>query len=395
MTPPDLASVTPWPFFYLKFIIMTQDVEVKPFFEYDELIQRLVDRGMSINHPLRAQRKLTQVGYYRLSGYWYTSRKFKIVEDKIQYESNFKKNTNFEDIFDFYLFDKKLRIEFTDALERIEIYLRTIMSHEIGRLNPLAYLDKKQFSKNAFKPYSKIHYNDWIERHNRLIDTSKEDSIANHKKNGKPIPIWVAAEAWDFGALSKFYSILSGKNQDLICNRLGIDNRKELDNWLINLNGVRNRCAHHARLCNKPNTRTLSIPRKGYFNLLDLGENQKNKFFGIISVIWFLLKKIGPSSTWISRIANIIDQKPDIPGLTFKSMGFPENGFPRNKFPETKLIAAPVPVEINSIEKLEKTLDQFYLIYKQTKLQDISEQDKKRINALQDRLLEYSCDIEL
>ncbi|MGT0149176.1 Abi family protein [Vibrio metschnikovii] len=123
------------------------------------------------------------------------------------------------------------------------------------------------------------------------------------------MPLWVVAEAWDFGALSKFYSILSGNNQDLICNRLGLDNRKELDNWLINLNGIRNRCTHHARLCNRSNPRTLQTPMKGYFNLLDLSQNQKNKFFGLITVIWFLLKQIGPSSTWICRIADLIDQK--------------------------------------------------------------------------------------
>ena len=63
--------------FFLPLIYkMKKPIEVKPFFEYDELIQRLTDRGMLIKDPLRAQRKITQVGYYRLSGYWHTSRKF-------------------------------------------------------------------------------------------------------------------------------------------------------------------------------------------------------------------------------------------------------------------------------------------------------------------------------
>lgn len=258
-------------------------IEVKPFFEYDELIQRLIDRGMLIRDPLRAQRKLTQVGYYRLSGYWHTSRKFKRVEKKIQHEDEFQKNTYFENIFEFYLFDKKLRVEFFDALERIEIYLRSIIAHELGRINPLAYLDKKQFSKYAFKADSKIRYDDWLSRQERLIKSSKEDSIEDHKRKGKPLPIWVVSEVWDFGSLSKLYSILSGKNQDLICHRLGLDSRKELDNWLINLNGIRNRCAHHARLSNRSNPRTLLMPRKGYFNLLALNEGQKINFTVLLS----------------------------------------------------------------------------------------------------------------
>lgn len=314
---------------------MTESIQVKPFREYDELTSQLTARGMIIKDPLRAQRKLTQVGYYRLSGYWHTSREFSYVGGNIVHKNSFQKGTTFENIFEFYLFDKRLRIEFTDALERIEIYLRTIIAHEIGRLDPLAYLDKKQFTKNAFKADSRIKYVDWINRHDRLMRESKEESIVDHKTKGKPVPIWAAVEAWDFGALSKFYSILKGKNQDLICDRLGLDSRNVLDNWLINLNVIRNRCAHHSRLCNRPNPRTFLIPRKGYFNTLDLGQGERSKFYGLIAVIWFLLKQIGPSSNWISRIEQLVDNKPQIPGFTYKSMGFPESGFPKKHFPET------------------------------------------------------------
>lgn len=371
---------------------MKKPLEVKPFFEYDELVQRLTDRGMLIKDPLRAQRKLTQVGYYRLSGYWHTSRKFDFVETKIQHENEFQRNTCFENIFEFYLFDKRLRVELTDALERIEIYLRTIIAHEIGRADPLAYLDKKQFSKDAFKANAKIHYDDWITRHNRLIEGSKEDSIEDHRNKGKPIPIWAAAEAWDFGALSKFYSILSGKNQDLICNRLGLDNRKELDNWLINLNGVRNRCAHHSRLSNRPNPRTLTIPRKGYFNLLGLDQNQKNKFYGIIAVIWFLLKQIGPNSIWICRIADLIDQKPEVPGFTFKSMGLSEAGFPRKLFSET-IKPTPELVRKTPIDELECRLGSLLSFKDEFDLTKIAAQDKARLKLIVEKLIAQSYEL--
>lgn len=370
---------------------MTESIEVKPFFEYDKLIQRLTERGLLIKNPLRAQRKLTQVGYYRLSGYWYTSRKFKYIDRKIQYESDFQKNTHFENIFDFYLFDKRLRIECTDALERIEIYLRTIIAHEIGRIDPLAYLDIKQFSKKAFNEDSNIRYCDWISRHDRLIKESKEDSIVDHLKKGKPIPIWVAAEAWDFGALSKFYSILSGKNQDLVCARLGLDNRLELNNWLINLNGIRNRCAHHSRLCNRTNPRTLKIPHKGYFNLLELEESSKNRFYGIIAVIWFLLKQIGPNSTWICRIADLIDQKPQIPGFTYKSMGFAESGFPRDIFPEAVKAET---YEKSAIEQLEESWESFFTLKKSLCLKQVAIKDKPRLEKLIDALTDSSYNID-
>lgn len=101
----------------------TEDDLVKPFLEYDELIDRLQERGMIIKDFSRARRKLIQVGYYRLSGYWFTARQFQQDQNrKRTYLDSFRPETTFEDVFDLYLFDKRLRIEFTDALERIEIF---------------------------------------------------------------------------------------------------------------------------------------------------------------------------------------------------------------------------------------------------------------------------------
>jgi len=312
------------------------DTDVKPFKEYDELLQVLTDRKMVIQDPLRAQRKLTQVGYYRLSGYWYTARKYKWLDDgNKEIYNEFHSNTKFEDVFDLYLFDKHLRLEISDAVERIEIFLRTIIAHELGSIDPVAYLDKKQFSKGAFDPDSKIpNYVDWLIRHQKLLDDSKEDCIIHYRKNKQPIPIWVACEVWDFGTMSRLFSMLSGKNQDLICKRVDIDNRKALENWLINLNGIRNRCAHHSRVFNKPSLRGLILPQKGYFNLLDLSRNEKDRLYGLITVIWFLLKKIGNNSRWIYRIADLVDNMPNVAGATIRSLGISTDKFPREKFPE-------------------------------------------------------------
>ena len=329
----------------------------KPFLEYDALVSLLTQRGMVIGDPLRAQRKLTQVGYYRLSGYWHTSQKYKfLAPKKIQIFSEFQDNTTFESVFNFYLFDKSLRLELTCALERIEVYLRTIIAHELGRIDPMAHKDKKNFSKFSTNPAHSgqdgiSDFELWHTKHEELLKSSREESILSHRKYDKPIPLWVASEAWSFGTLSKLYSMLNGANQQRICDRIGLENRTILDNWLINFTGIRNRCAHHSRLCNRPNIRTLIIPKNGYFNLLNLSETDKNKFYGFICVVWFLVKKIGPSSNWINRMADIIDNKPHVTGFNFKSMCFGDDGFPRKLFPQTVVTAKPA----ISIEELYQT----------------------------------------
>jgi abortive infection bacteriophage resistance protein len=359
--------VTVWPFFYLKFVkIMEENGQqsqpvppsktVKEFLEYPDLVKTLKDRGMLIADEARCQRKIAQVGYYRLSGYWHSARTFKRNGFDIQYDNTFQRGTSFDDAFSFYLFDKAMRQEFLSALERIEIYFRTIIAHEIGRVDPLAYKNKYLFSKNSFDKNKKGHnYDDWNDRHDALLKDSKEDSISSHIAKDKPIPIWVAAEAWDFGTMAKFYSMLKDNYKDTICNRVGIDKREVLDNWLINLNGLRNRCAHHSRLCNRPSPRTFMLPKKGYFNLLQLSRSECEKLFGAISVIWFLVKIIGPSSKWLHRVADLIDTKPNIPGFFYSSMGFPREavGFPRERFVElqSKTVAVSDAVEPQSLSE--------------------------------------------
>jgi len=49
----------------------------KPHKNYKELVEILTNRGMIIPDTIRAERKLSQIGYYRLSGFWYPCRKFK------------------------------------------------------------------------------------------------------------------------------------------------------------------------------------------------------------------------------------------------------------------------------------------------------------------------------
>lgn len=366
---------------------------VKPFLEYDQLVKKLSERGMLLHNPLRAQRKLTQVGYYRLSGYWSPALKYKyIAPGNYEKLNEFKENTSFESIFDFYLFDKKLRLELMCAIERIEVYLRTIIAHELGRHNPLAYLDKKNFSKFALIPddgKTLSDFESWQNKHESLLKESREESIKSHIETGKPIPIWVACEAWNFGTVSKLYSMLNGANQKLICDRLGIDNRQVIDNWLININGIRNRCAHHSRVCNRPNIRTLMLPKLGFFNTLKLGSAELNKLYGFICVLWFLVSKIGQSSNWICRIADLVDNMPKAAGLNFKSMGFGEGGFPRKLFPQTDKKPSPA----KSIEQMP-LLDDLFKKVELISAQDISIEPFDVTDQHIEKLIELAMKLE-
>jgi len=103
---------------------------VKVHKEYVDLIELLESRGMHISDKHHAIKKITQVGYYRLSGFWYPCRLPEVSAGKIIGRiDTVRKGTSFRDVYDLYLFDKKLRLHVMNALERIEIFVRSVIAH--------------------------------------------------------------------------------------------------------------------------------------------------------------------------------------------------------------------------------------------------------------------------
>ncbi len=314
---------------------MSKSPPTKPFKSYSELVELLTSRGMIVEDPARAERKLAQVGYYRLSGFWYPCRKF--TADGVR-TNEFEINTSFNNIFELYLFDKQLRLLMLDAIERIEIHIRAVIAHELGKLDPLAYKQKtfinpKQLETFEHRGKTRNHWKEWSDAHEKTIERSQEECITWHRENHKEIPFWVVIEAWDFGTLSKYFEMIKGTHQNKICERLNVLNPKNLENWLREINTLRNRCAHHARIWNRSSPNPLKITGEQDINDLGLDENARKRIYGLIVIIWFLTKKIGPSSDWINNVANLIDEKPSLPGCSYSAMGLPdEHGFPRKFF---------------------------------------------------------------
>lgn len=141
----------------------------KPHQSYSQLVGILSERGMTIPDPERAERKLAQLGYYRLSGFWYPCREFdKSKPGKMDFNGkplradNFQANINFNDIIKLYLFDKNLRLLMLDAIERVEIYVRSIIAHELGYHDPLAYE-----SDRFIQPQKLRYWSSWLKNHKK------------------------------------------------------------------------------------------------------------------------------------------------------------------------------------------------------------------------------------
>lgn len=103
----------------------------KPWKSYEEQLDTLIARGMSVTDRAAALDYLERIGYYRLSGYWYPLRDFSAgkcsVLDpdgkkpskpvaKFLALDHFKPGVTFQHAVRLYVFDKQLRMLALDAL---------------------------------------------------------------------------------------------------------------------------------------------------------------------------------------------------------------------------------------------------------------------------------------
>ena len=94
----------------------------KPVLELRDQLQQLKDRGMHVSNDEIAIHYLGHLNYYRLAAYW-------LPFEKDHATHQFRSGTTFEDVLNSYIFDRELRLLILDAIERIEVSVRTQLAH--------------------------------------------------------------------------------------------------------------------------------------------------------------------------------------------------------------------------------------------------------------------------
>lgn len=123
----------------------------------DEQISLLRSRGMTWENEAYARRWLETVGYYRLSAYWLPSEQ-PAIDDQTR-SKLFKPKTSFEEITEIYRFDRRLRLLVMEAIECIEVSVRSRWTNRLALMNGShAHMDASLFSSGweQTKQFSKI-----------------------------------------------------------------------------------------------------------------------------------------------------------------------------------------------------------------------------------------------
>lgn len=287
----------------------------KPPKTFAEQVQILQSHGLDIPDQSKAEFYLSQLNYYRLSAYC------------LPFETNHTTHqvapgTTFDDVLNIYIFDRELRLLLLDAIERVEVSLRTQMayhlSHRHNTVHP--HLDPSIF-QNAGR------HQDGLNKLKKDVRQSDEDFIRHltTKYQETLPPIWAVVELMTMGQLSKWFSNINERqDRKAICQVYNI-NETIMTSFCEHLSLVRNKAAHHARLWNRVFPKQMKLPTVGPSDLINsilrLPHNDRSlkKLYNTLTITLYLMDIIAPDHQWKMRLKDLINTH----AIDTTKMGFP------------------------------------------------------------------------
>lgn len=315
---------------------------LKPHLSYEQQAEHLLSRGMEARRSELIQR-LRNVGYYRLSAYWHPFRQRDAVGNVM---SDLLPGTTLEKVWCRYRFDRDLRLLLLDAIERIEIALRSRLAHLHTRdYGPFLYADASYFPQ----------WKDYLQKWDRV--RIKRDADGRIQKRGVEFldhffkkygdthdypPLWMSIGMAEMGFIAYFYDY-SDKSIRAEIAREWHMKAGTLSSWLHALNILRNDCAHHARVWNKEYYRKPHLPAYSEDKLWYYEYSSKIRKWvipvqikgampypapGSAACFLFmcrrLLRFVAPTSRWFRRVEDMLASY-SAQGIRLDKMGLPEH----------------------------------------------------------------------
>lgn len=304
-------------FFYLR-IGGTLEFE-KRWLSYDQQATLLIDERGLIADRDQLILRLQEVGYYRLSGYWYIFKRRNNPECDNPDDERFVPGTTFDQIWCLYTFDRQFRLVVLDAIERVEIYFRAHLAYRLAeKAGAFGYLNSDNLPR-----LSNEDYEDFIAHCKEQYDRSREPFVRHFKQKYGDCeelpPYWVMVNLMDFGTMLRLYNGASSEIRNELASNLGVSSRV-LKSWLVALNTVRNICAHHGRLWNRAvGTRPVIPTKEKYPEWHEPYEIRSDNMCGILSILSYLLERAAPNTSWRKRLLCLLDK---LSGDELVRMGF-------------------------------------------------------------------------
>lgn len=267
----------------------------------EQQLDLLSRRGMAVANRASALQHLDHISYYRLRAYWLPSE----ISGATGGEHAFRPGTRFETILDLYNFDRKLRLLVMDAIERIEVSLRTRWAHVLALGHgPHAYLDAALFRKATQHAKCLARLQEEFERSNEAFVIHYRQKYTDPELP----PLWVVSVLLTFGQLSLWFQNIKEN-----ATRVQISTPYRLDEQIIgsfahHLSYVRNVCAHHMRLWNREATIGMKLPAKPDWLGATFNQAQPKRLYNTLVMLAYMLDTISPMSRWRMNLLDLMDE---------------------------------------------------------------------------------------
>jgi abortive infection bacteriophage resistance protein len=287
----------------------------KPPLDISQQLALLKGRGMLVPDDSRAKHYLGVIGYYRLSGYAYPFRQAN------QQPHAYVPGTNFDAVLDRYVCDRQIRVNVMDAVERIEVGIRTAISNHMScGYGPHWFMDRNRFLQNAVANFNHARFLQIVQGE---CHKSSEAFIVHYRQTytqpNLP-PSWMIMETASLGIISKLFENLPRHDRVAIAGTVRIDGtlslgERVIGSWLNTLTELRNACAHHSRLLLRRFMIT-GIEPKAFIGAFA----NKQTFYPRALILHLLLRAVAPGSRWKDHIMGTLQQHP---GVDPSLYGFP------------------------------------------------------------------------
>lgn len=275
--------------------------------DFNQQIALLKSNGLAFDDEQKALHTLQHVSYFRMKSYL-----MPLMDDKVL--RTFKAGTSFEQAFELYKFDSRLRKLVASELEKIEVSIRTQMAYTLAE-----EIDVYWFSDSAhFTSLAK--HTATVANLKAELDRSDDDQILRFKNiYSDPFPpAWMTLEVSSFGTLSMLFKLLKPNlTKRKIANFYGISD-SVFESWLHSIVYVRNICAHHSRLWNKTLRIQPLFPRKTAHTFIS-SPVRSDRVYYVLCIIHYLLKTVNPSTSFASRLKVLLAE---FPNVDIAAMGF-------------------------------------------------------------------------
>ncbi len=281
----------------------------KPHLSLIGQIKQLEKRGMEISDHDQGTHHPQHLNYHLLGVSWLPFEANHATHD-------FLPDTRFEAVLDLYEFDRELRLLVMDAIERIEVSIRTQFAYHLSYCyGSHAHLKTELFT-------NPLTYASSVLSLETSVQQSKEPFIKHLKKKYEELlpPIWASVELLTLGQLSKWYSNLAKRaDRKIIADSYDLD-QSVLQSFLHQLTIIRNICAHHSRLWNRPFPIKTAIPKTRPASLSDsFNLKATDRLYNAIVLMTWMMDTISPGHSWKSRLLALLEKH----DVETTKMGFP------------------------------------------------------------------------